>query len=112
MSIQTDHEAAAALALAQVQPIGVDTPGVAEFESWVAEKVAADPPPRKAPVTHTPPAGVIARPGDIVIVSMPGITPHGADVVHRQLTERLPGIADVVIVDGAVTVYRPGADPS
>lgn len=104
-----DHEAEAAAALAMVQAVGDDAPGVAEFEAWVAERVGEDPPPRRPSVAHTPPEGVVARPGDVLIVSIPGATAQAAARVRDELRSRLPGIADVVIVPGAVTVYRPGA---
>lgn len=116
----SDHHAAAAAILEQVQPIGADHPAMEQFAEWATSRagkradefvqaVAARSAPRTAPDDADGAGTAIARPGDVVIVSVPGITAEGAARERARLLANLPGVADVIIVAGAVTVYRPGA---
>lgn len=52
----------------------------------------------------------VIRPGDIVLVSVPGTTPAAqAQRIAEQLRDRLPAVADVLVLAGAegITAYRP-----
>lgn len=56
----------------------------------------------------------VARPGDTLVFSSTGehLTEPIVENVKQTLLDRLPGIADVVIVPLALTaIYRPDTDP-
>lgn len=53
---------------------------------------------------------VVIRPGDVLIVGTAvEMTEHQAHVMKERLAERLPGLADVVVITGAhlLAAYRP-----
>jgi hypothetical protein len=56
----------------------------------------------------------VARPGDVLIVSAPEqITPEQARELKAGLINRLPGIADVIVMPGLRVegIYRGGSPP-
>lgn len=52
----------------------------------------------------------VLQPGDTVLVSVPATTPAAqAQRIAEQLRDRLPDVADVLVLAGAegITTYRP-----
>lgn len=60
--------------------------------------------------------GVVVRPGDTLLVAVPGtVRPEQMGDLKEGLGNRLPGVADVVVVAGVdqLAVYRPdGSRPA
>jgi hypothetical protein len=60
-------------------------------------------------------AGLVVRPGDILIVAHPGrINAARAAEIKAKLRDRLPGLSDVVIIGDGMTVaaFRPDPEDS
>lgn len=100
--------------LGQVVDLGDDdapTPQAEALGAAVAEAKRAAPAPadRLSAV-----GGVIVRPGDILVIGTHRpITLEGATALRADMMERLPGIADVLVLSDTTVeaVYRGGPTP-
>lgn len=57
------------------------------------------------------PHGFVIRPGDRLVIGVHReITVETAANIRRQILERLPDLADVIVIAGDVSVYREDGD--
>jgi len=57
--------------------------------------------------------GLVVRPGDSLIVAIPDhVSQHEADDLKRKILDRLPGLAEVIVIPRATSMaaFRPDAD--
>lgn len=108
-----DDEAMAVLA--DVVPLGPDHPNTVALGEAVKAHVATRPPPAPKPVSPWTPAEAsgIAQPGDVLVLGYGGdrqLTDVDVAALRDRVLERLPGVADVIIVPfNLVAIYRGGA---
>lgn len=92
----------AAKALAELVPVGLEDPRVQEFAEAVVESIGTRPSPQR----------IGDRLVAFVSIGEARVTHETADVVRKQLLERLPELDDVLVVPGqSVSIHRVGGPP-